>query len=546
MSYFKEDSPFFRDTLKQYEESLLEITGTFKYWSDKAAIAHIKGQEYCEALKDFYNSIEEKIHCEALSTYKLFLQQISEIMQTVVACNEGIVYSLSQVFPVELGPFNTNIGAELPPLKKIYEKLQKDVEMVKAQTITYKKTYAKKNPKNTEEHFLRLHSLEKQYELLRFDLYSFLSNNSLTGQLLAVEQLLALIYSIWSFTNTGQEQYKSKEKDLNKIAERISQSRKGLITMQESLRKEREVEEMKNMFTKIPQYKDDKSGYLWKHGNLITEWKRRFFYIKNSQLIYLREEEEIQYISLTMSKAFESKDHENLFAFEIVSVSPQKKVVLLAESDAEMKEWIYSLKKCSEQGLLGYTESEYTCADCFTCNPDWCSLNLGVLLCTNCSGIHRSLGSHISRVKSLQLDIIDPVIKELLIELHNNHQNIWGEGFRPPKYCSVEDKEEYIRGKYQHKSWITKIENPAQALVAGIKEKNVCKMFQAILSGAKVNENGVLHLAARVGSVHTVALLINSGWEIEGKNSEAFTPLEIALLANQKEIVEYIVKVISI
>lgn len=315
--------------------------------------------------------------------------------------------------------------------------------------------------------------------------------------------------------------------------------------MQEGLKKEREVEEMKNMFTRIPQYKDDKSGYLWKHGNLITEWKRRFFYIKNSQLIYLREQEEVPYIALTMSKAYESKDHENLFAFEIFSVSPQKKLVLLAESDAEMKEWIYALKKCSEQGLLGYTESEYTCADCLTSNPDWCSLNLGVLLCTSCSGIHRSLGSHISKVKSLQLDIIDPVQKELLIELHSNHQNIWGEGFRPPRYCSVEDKEEYIRGKYQHKSWITKVESPAKALVNGIKEKNVCKMFQAILSGAKVNENGVLHLAAKVGSVQTVALLINYGWEIEGKNSEAFTPLEIALLANQNEIVEYIVKLIS-
>jgi Arf-GAP with GTPase, ANK repeat and PH domain-containing protein 1/3/4/5/6/9/11 len=37
-------------------------------------------------------------------------------------------------------------------------------------------------------------------------------------------------------------------------------------------------------------------------------------------------------------------------------------------------------------------------------DPDWASLNLGVLVCIECSGIHRNLGSHISRVRSLDLD----------------------------------------------------------------------------------------------------------------------------------------------
>lgn len=36
--------------------------------------------------------------------------------------------------------------------------------------------------------------------------------------------------------------------------------------------------------------------------------------------------------------------------------------------------------------------------------PEWASLNLGVLMCIECSGIHRNLGSHISKVRSLGLD----------------------------------------------------------------------------------------------------------------------------------------------
>ncbi|VDK58818.1 unnamed protein product [Cylicostephanus goldi] len=57
------------------------------------------------------------------------------------------------------------------------------------------------------------------------------------------------------------------------------------------------------------------------------------------------------------------------------------------------------------------------CADCGQTAPDWASLNLGILICIECSGTHRNLGSHISsstkhhpktldifRVRSLDLD----------------------------------------------------------------------------------------------------------------------------------------------
>lgn len=44
------------------------------------------------------------------------------------------------------------------------------------------------------------------------------------------------------------------------------------------------------------------------------------------------------------------------------------------------------------------------CVDCDAPTPEWASLNLGVLMCIECSGIHRNLGSHISKVRSLGLD----------------------------------------------------------------------------------------------------------------------------------------------
>ncbi|KAL0484675.1 membrane-associated protein [Acrasis kona] len=45
------------------------------------------------------------------------------------------------------------------------------------------------------------------------------------------------------------------------------------------------------------------------------------------------------------------------------------------------------------------------CADCNAKGPSWASINHGVFLCIRCAGIHRSLGTHISKVRSVTLDV---------------------------------------------------------------------------------------------------------------------------------------------
>lgn len=45
-----------------------------------------------------------------------------------------------------------------------------------------------------------------------------------------------------------------------------------------------------------------------------------------------------------------------------------------------------------------------TCADCGARNPSWASWSLGIFLCMRCATIHRKLGTHISKVKSLSMD----------------------------------------------------------------------------------------------------------------------------------------------
>ncbi|OIW07317.1 hypothetical protein TanjilG_11951 [Lupinus angustifolius] len=70
------------------------------------------------------------------------------------------------------------------------------------------------------------------------------------------------------------------------------------------------------------------------------------------------------------------------------------------------------------------------CADCGAPEPDWASLNLGVLVCIECSGVHRNLGVHISKVRSLTLDfkVWEPSVISLFQSLGNTFANsVWEE-----------------------------------------------------------------------------------------------------------------------
>ncbi|KAK2096899.1 Arf-GAP with GTPase, ANK repeat and PH domain-containing protein 3 [Saguinus oedipus] len=68
------------------------------------------------------------------------------------------------------------------------------------------------------------------------------------------------------------------------------------------------------------------------------------------------------------------------------------------------------------------------CIDCDAPNPDWASLNLGALMCIECSGIHRHLGAHLSRVRSLDLDDWPPELLAVMTAMGNALANSVWEG----------------------------------------------------------------------------------------------------------------------
>lgn len=101
-----------------------------------------------------------------------------------------------------------------------------------------------------------------------------------------------------------------------------------------------------------------------------------------------------------------------------------------------------------------------TCADCKAqSHPRWASWSLGVFICIKCAGIHRSLGTHISKVKSVDLDIWKEEHLVTLVKFKNNeiansyYENRLSESSRKP-ITDGNKLQVFIRNKYEAKKWI--------------------------------------------------------------------------------------------
>jgi hypothetical protein len=119
------------------------------------------------------------------------------------------------------------------------------------------------------------------------------------------------------------------------------------------------------------------------------------------------------------------------------------------------------------------------CADCPIKGPTWASVNIGVWICMPCSGIHRSLGVHITQVRSVDLDKWKPEWVEVMKTWGNSKANAVWEAKLPEDYdgkpTEVEAQEltpkmqKFIKDKYERKKWYS--ESRAQAMAKKAEKK---------------------------------------------------------------------------
>uniref|UniRef100_A0A8R1U223 GTP-ase activating protein for Arf containing protein n=1 Tax=Onchocerca volvulus TaxID=6282 RepID=A0A8R1U223_ONCVO len=251
-------------------------------------------------------------------------------------------------------------------------------------------------------------------------------------------------------------------------------------------------------------------GYLFKRAtNAFKTWHRRWFQIKDNKLIYSHRSDEVETPTVMESDLKlclvrpAPATFERTCCFELVT--PTKNHLLQADSDTLCNAWMRALQRtihylhenddtvfqltAVKQINGGTSESGSTlqhdsflaelrripgneiCADCCVESPKWASINLGILLCIECCGIHRSFGVQISKVRSLIMDMLESEQKKVLLALGNRAVNsiylahIPSVKIIPPRPVATSSRlvrEAWIRAKYIERRFVRKCRERAR------------------------------------------------------------------------------------
>lgn len=247
----------------------------------------------------------------------------------------------------------------------------------------------------------------------------------------------------------------------------------------------------------------------------------------------------------------------------------------------------YPPKILEDPALRRLVEANPRCADCESPHPDWVSLNLGVLICLQCSGVHRSLGVHVSKVRSLALDEVDETDVALLAKLGNAcvnrvYEHKLSDGWCKPRPDEARGKrEQFIKAKYVWKGFTPltggegggggenggegrggggggggqaqQVQLASQALVDAVLCNDLSAALEALAQGADVQWTGgngnekrqtALHLAAQRGDaiVEAVAFLVQNGANVAVRDREDLTALDLATQGHHAQTVRYLLK----
>ncbi|XP_057706798.1 arf-GAP with Rho-GAP domain, ANK repeat and PH domain-containing protein 3 isoform X1 [Corythoichthys intestinalis] len=186
-------------------------------------------------------------------------------------------------------------------------------------------------------------------------------------------------------------------------------------------------------------------------------------------------------------------------------ITPYRTFSLTADSDREKRDWTEALQEAIAETLSDYevaekiwsNRSNRTCADCRAVNPDWASINLCVVICKNCAGQHRGLGTMVSKVQSLKLDtsVWSNQIVQLFIMLGNDRANEFWAAHLPQSEgldcdATPSQRRDFIGQKYRdgrfrldHPAFATQ-EQLLKVLCSAVSEHTLLKTVTHIFSEA--------------------------------------------------------------
>uniref|UniRef100_A0A8C1PTJ4 ArfGAP with SH3 domain, ankyrin repeat and PH domain 1b n=1 Tax=Cyprinus carpio TaxID=7962 RepID=A0A8C1PTJ4_CYPCA len=337
------------------------------------------------------------------------------------------------------------------------------------------------------------------------------------------------------------------------------------------------------------EFGSEKKGYLLKKSDGLRKvWQRRKCSVKGGILTISHATSNRQPVKLNLLTCQVKPSTEDRKCFDLISHN--RTYHFQAEDEQEFMIWISVLTNSKEEalnmafrgeqgggddGLEDLTKAiiddvlrmpgNEVCCDCGAPDPKWLSTNLGILTCIECSGIHREMGVHISRIQSMELDKLGTSELLLAKNVGNSSFNEIMEANLPcpsPKPTPASDmtvRKEFINAKYVDHKFARKTCSSAAAkmseLFEAIRSHDLLALIQVYAEGVELMEplpeggqeggETALHYAVRTGdhtSLHLVDFLVQNSGNLDKQTERGNTALHYCCLYEKQECLKLLLR----
>ncbi|XP_030647021.1 arf-GAP with coiled-coil, ANK repeat and PH domain-containing protein 2 [Chanos chanos] len=499
------DSPRFRATIEEVESDVCELETKLDKLV-KLCIGMIDaGKAYNTATKQFVTGIRELAQqSNKDEVIESSLCKFAESLQEMINYHTILFDQAQRSIKSQLQTFMKEDLRKFKEAKKQFDKVSEEKEAA----LTKNAQAPRNKPHEVEEATNILTATRKCFRHIVLDYVLQINVLQSKRRSEILKSMLSFMYAHLTFFHQGYDLFSELQPLMKQLGGQLDQ----LVV--DAAKEKRDMElkhstiqqkDFSNDDTKLEYNVDADNGivmegYLFKRAsNAFKTWNRRWFSIQNNQLVYQKKFKDVPTVvveDLRLCTVKHCEDIERRFCFEVVS--PTKSCMMQADSEKLRQAWIKAVqnsiatafredtekldRKSStstgsldsggeprEKSLKGESALQKVlaiagntvCCDCGQPDPRWASINLGITLCIQCSGIHRSLGVHFSKVRSLTLDTWEPELLKLMCELGNGVINQIYEarreelGARKPQPGDPRHEiEAYIKAKYVDRRFV--------------------------------------------------------------------------------------------
>ncbi|XP_044057015.1 arf-GAP with coiled-coil, ANK repeat and PH domain-containing protein 2-like isoform X4 [Siniperca chuatsi] len=506
------DSPRFRATIEEVEGDVCELESKLDKLV-KLCIGMIDaGKAYNAANKQFVNGIRELAQQSTKDeVIESSLTKFAESLQEMINYHTILFDQAQRSIKTQLQTFVKDDIRKFKEAKKQFDKVSEEKE-----AALIKNAQAPRNKQHEVEEATNILTATRKcfrHIVLDYVLQINVLQSKRRSEIL--KSMLSFMYAHLTFFHQGYDLFSELQPlmkllggQLDQLVVDAAKEKRDMEQKHSTIQQKAALQDFSNDDTKLEYNVDADNGiamegYLFKRAsNAFKTWNRRWFSIQNNQLVYqkkFKDNPTVVVEDLRLCTVKHCEDIERRFCFEVVS--PTKSCMMQADSEKLRQAWIKAVQNSiatafrdkgdegekldrksststgsldsggepKERSLKGESALQKVlaipgntcCCDCGQPDPRWASINLGITLCIQCSGIHRSLGVHFSKVRSLTLDTWEPELLKLMCELGNGVINQIYEarreelGARKPQPGDPRHEvEAYIKAKYVDRRFV--------------------------------------------------------------------------------------------